>query len=318
MDNKVNYTFVGIVVLIAIFLMLSFGYWLLKPTNEANTKKYAIYFNESVLGLNLDAPVKYKGINVGKVTKLSISPYNQEEIEVIVDIDEATPIMTSSVAQLTAQGITGLSYINLSHMQGVEAKPLEAPKDKKYPTIKAIPSLLTKAENSLGKFVISINDTMLKVQELLDEKNQKSFSKALENIASITSKIDHSLEGDSLKQSLYNIEAMTKSINNLIPRVEKMVDNSISWEDSINNSFKSIMQSYQGINSSMQSFKTSIENGELNIKEQTSEIVPTLNSTLLEMQQLMLNMQEIMDSYNKSPADMLLKQEIKKKAPGEK
>ena len=114
MNNKVNYTLVGSLVFIGITLMLVFTYWLLKPSSEQEVRKYNIYFNESVLGLNIDAPVKYRGISVGKVTHLKINPNNSEQVEVLVTILKTTPIKTDTVARLTAQGITGLSYINLS------------------------------------------------------------------------------------------------------------------------------------------------------------------------------------------------------------
>ncbi|HEY9203737.1 MAG TPA: MlaD family protein, partial [Sulfurimonas sp.] len=114
MNNRVNYVVIGILVLIGIAGMALFGFWLLKPTKEAQMQRYAIYFNESVLGLNLDAPVKYKGLSVGKVVDLGISRHNQEQVEVLVEILKETPIKTSTEAQLTSQGITGLSYINLT------------------------------------------------------------------------------------------------------------------------------------------------------------------------------------------------------------
>lgn len=74
MNNKVDYTLIGLLVVFGLILMMGFGYWLLKPSIEDETAKYLIYFDESVLGLNLDAPVKYRGISVGKVSRLRINP----------------------------------------------------------------------------------------------------------------------------------------------------------------------------------------------------------------------------------------------------
>ncbi|MBA1437566.1 MAG: hypothetical protein FAF05_01040 [Epsilonproteobacteria bacterium] len=53
---------------------------------------------------NKDASVKFRGISVGKVERLRISPQNSEQVEVLVSILKDTPI----------QGITGLTYINLT------------------------------------------------------------------------------------------------------------------------------------------------------------------------------------------------------------
>ncbi|MCD6173347.1 MAG: MCE family protein, partial [Sulfurimonas sp.] len=89
--------------------MFAFTYWLVKPTAEQEVRKYNIHFDESVHGLNMDAAVKYRGISVGKVTKLKINPKNTEQVEVLITILKTTPIKEDTVAQLTAQGITGLS-----------------------------------------------------------------------------------------------------------------------------------------------------------------------------------------------------------------
>ena len=114
MNNRVNYTMVGFLVLLGSILMLGFTYWLLKPSEEVKVKNYYILFDESVLGLNIDSAVKYRGINVGKVVNLEINPDNSEQVQVLISILKSTPIKSSTVAKLTSQGITGLSYINLS------------------------------------------------------------------------------------------------------------------------------------------------------------------------------------------------------------
>ena len=74
--------------------MLGFTYWLMKPASEDEVTNYNIYFDESVLGLNLDAPVKYRGITVGKVTKLNINENNTEQVRVQITILKSTPIKT--------------------------------------------------------------------------------------------------------------------------------------------------------------------------------------------------------------------------------
>lgn len=312
MDNKVNYTFVGIAVLGGLFFLIFFGYWLLKPSDQSKMQKYAIYFKESVLGLNLDAPVKYKGLSVGKVTKLSINPQNQEEIEVIVELLATTPIMTSTVAQLTSQGITGLSYINLSLGDDINAKTLKASPNQEYPVIKTIPSLLIKVENTLGDLFINMDRTLNKIQELLNEKNQKSFSALLQNSSTLTSKINDTLDEETIKNlrlSIKNIESITQKMDTIIPKVEKLMDNTVIWEENFTVSFRSIMNSYAGIKASMETLKKSIENGEFNLKEITSDVIPTINNTFLETQQLIYKMQEIIDTHGRSPADILFIQE---------
>mgnify|MGYP000612129579 CR=1 FL=1 len=52
--------------------------------------------------------------------------------------------------------------------------------------------------------------------------------------------------------------------------------------------------------------------------QDVSKIVPTLDSTMLEVQNLMVDLKETLDEFSKSPSDILYKEELIKKAPGEK
>ncbi len=320
MNNKVNYTLVGFLVLVGIFLMLGFSYWLLKPADEQQMKKYLIRFDESVLGLNIDASVKYRGIEVGKVTKLSINPKNSEQIDVLVNILKTTPIQENTVAKLTSQGITGLSYINLSLNKMGSSKALTVKNSEKYPVIKSTPSLFIKLETSFGGVTDGLTETLVKTNHLLNDENQKQFSLMLKNSASFMEKLDKLLDDETIKNlqsTAKNLNSTTKKIDALILNVDKFLDDSVSWEDNISTSFDSIQNSYLGISDSMDEFKRAIAGGEFNIKEISENIIPTINNTMLEMQNMMIKIEDTLDKYDRSPSDVLYRQEKIKKAPGE-
>jgi len=319
MNNKVNYTIVGLLVLVGIFLMLAFSYWLLKPSDELDMKKYIIHFDESVLGLNIDAPVKYRGIDVGKVIKLSINTKNTEQIEVLIDILKTTPVKEDTLAKLTSQGITGLSYINLS--LGKNTTPILKPvDDNKYAIIKTTPSLFAKLESSFGDVTEGISDTLIKTNNLLNDENQKQFSLVLKNTASFMQKLDKLLDEqtiENLQSTAKNLNSSSAKIDALIPKFDKFIDNSIFWENNISYSFDSIMNSYLGISSSMDEFKRAMSSGEFNIKEITNDVIPTINNTMLEMQNMMIQIEDSLKKYDRSPSDILFRQEGIKKGPGE-
>jgi len=320
MNNKVNYTAIGFSVVVAFSLMLIFMYWLIKPTADAKTQKYLIYFNESVLGLNIDAPVKYRGISVGRVSKMKINPANTEQVEVLITILKTTPIKIDTKAKLTAQGITGLSYINLS-MGKHSSKVLTIKNGEAYPIIQSTPSLFKEIENSFGGVSSSLTGTLQKTQQLLNETNQKQISLILKKTATILTKVDILLDEEmieSVKKSGKNIELLTSNIDKMIPNIDNFIYSSKEWETNINNSFTSIMESYVGITASMDEIKRAVASGEFNVKEITSDLVPTMNNTLLDMQDLMVKFGETLEQYDRSPSDILFKQEEINKGPGEK
>ena len=319
MNNKVNYSLIGFLVLLGLTMMSVFGYWLLKPSEEAEVQMYAIYFDESVLGLNLDAPVKYRGINVGKVTTLKINSNNSEQVEVLVTVLKSTPINSSTLAQLTSQGITGLSYINLSFGND-NAAPLEIKKNEKYPVIKTIPSLLIKLENSFGDISLNLSETLERTRQLLREENQEQFTQLLKNSSLFFSKINEILDNETknnFQESIKNLNSASKKLDEMIPRVEKFMETSSAWENNISVSFSSIMNSYLGIKGSMDMFKKSLESGDFNLKEITSDLLPSINNTFLEMQNLIIKIEETLNKYDRSPNDIIFMKEEIKKGPGE-
>jgi phospholipid/cholesterol/gamma-HCH transport system substrate-binding protein len=307
-------------VLMGIFLMLGFSYWLLQPKSEQEIRQYHINFDESVLGLNIDAPVKYRGISVGKVVSLEINPQNSEQVLVTISILKSTPIKTDTVAQLTAQGITGLSYINLS-LGSDTSSELKVIKGNELPIIMTQPSFFENFEASLGSMSTKISSTLTQTEKLLNDDNQKQISLLLKRTAGFMERLEKSLDDETIshfQSSVKNIDSITAKVDNIVPKVDAFIDKSVDWENKIAGSFDSIMQSYVGIRSSMDEIKRAIASGEFNIKDIAEGVVPTVNNTLLEMQELMIRIDSVMQSYERSPGDVIFKQEEIKKGPGEK
>jgi len=319
MNNKVNYAFIGATVLFGLGLIVVFSYWLLQPSDKKITKNYHVYFDESVLGLNLEAPVKYRGIDVGKVSEISISPKNSEQVQVTLSILSNTPIKTSTRAKLTSQGITGLSYINLS--MGKKGTDLLKKQDgEEYPVIKSTPSFLEKIESSFGNVSTNLSKTLDGTQKLLNDENQKQIEIILNRSAKFIDKLERLFNEQTIEhiqRSVKNIDQASDKINKMMPKIEYFIDNSVEWEDKLAKNFQQIMNSYAGIRESMDVFKGSIEKGDYNIKEITSDVLPTLNNSLVELQHMIIRLDSLIEQYEKSPADILYKTQEINKGPGE-
>jgi len=319
MNNKVNYALVGFLVLVGISLILGVSYWMLKPSVDSQETKYSIYFDESVLGLNIDAPVKYRGINVGKVTKLRISPKNSEKIEVVITILKTTPVKVDTVAKLTAQGITGLTYINLSrggHMSAILTKH----DGEEYPVIKTIPSFFKNFERSLGSVSNQLSSTLGRTEELLGDDNQRAVTELLLRSASLMQKVDKLMDDKTiqhLQATIKNVDSFTYKLDAVMPNIDAFIDKSVLWEKSVDDSLSSISTSYLTISSSMDEFEKSIKNGDYNLKEISSDVVPTMNNTFLQMQELMINVESVLHQYTESPSDILYRKSAIRKDPGE-
>ncbi|MDH4944964.1 MlaD family protein [Sulfurimonas sp. C5] len=312
MNNKVNYTLVGFIVLLGLMAVLVFSYWMLKPTQEEEVQHYVIYFDESVFGLNLDAPVKFRGISVGKVSNLRINPNNSEQVEVQVTIKKSTPIKDNIVAVLTAQGITGLTYVNLTvgdnHIQEVVKIA-----GKDYYVIATAPSIFQNVQKSFGDVSDRLTETLYQTEKLLSDENQEEFMKLISATSSVVGKLDKALDAKTIKHfqnTMANLDIATD-------KVSYLVDKTAKWEDNVSASLRSIKQSYLKIDSTMTEFKTAMKDGQFNFKEISSEVIPSFNSTLLELQESLLKFDNAIKEYERSPSDFLFKREATKKAPGE-
>lgn len=316
MNNKVNYTLIGILVLFGLSMMFGFAYWMLKPSTDADTQKYLIYFNESVFGLNLDAPVKYRGITVGKVTRLRINPKNTEQVEVTVDILKSTPIKENTVAKLTAQGITGLTYINLTQGKN-DAPPLRAKSGQKYPVIKTVPSFFEHFERSLGNVSSELSSTLAKTQQLLNQKNQEEISRLLQHSANIMNKIDKLLDEKTVghfQQSMNNLDKITYKVDHLIPTIDRFILKSIDWEKDITKSFDSIKDTYVNMDKTMDNMAVSFSDSALTFEKMSH----TINNTMLESQNMMIDLESTLEELKRNPSDILYKKTEQRKAPGER
>ncbi|QOP46693.1 MCE family protein [Sulfurimonas paralvinellae] len=297
--------------------MFGFAYWMLKPSSDQEMQKYLIYFDESVLGLNLNAPVKYRGINVGKVVKLRINPKNTEQVEVTVDILKSTPIKENTVAKLTAQGITGLTYINLTQGKN-DAPPLKAKEGEAYPVIKTVPSFFEHLENSLGDVSSQLSATLYKTQKLLNDENQQQMALLLQRTASVMDKFDRILDEKTIvhfQKSMSNLDHITYKIDNsVLPNVEKFVDQSVAWEHKINNSFESIQETYLRMDKTMKNMGVSFSKAQIGFDTMSHNV----NNTMLESQNVMIDLQNTLDDFRHNPSAVLYKKTEPKPAPGER
>ena len=93
METKLNYALVGLFVIVLGGALLSAVLWLtVGGTEKKQYDRYLVYFTESVAGLNPKAPVKYRGVEVGRVATIEIDPGNPERVEIVLEIERGTPI----------------------------------------------------------------------------------------------------------------------------------------------------------------------------------------------------------------------------------
>ena len=103
-----------------------------------------------------------------------------------------------------------------------------------------------------------------------------------------------------------------------MPNIDKLVQNSIAWENKINNSFVNIKNTYTEMGLIMNNMAKSFLHVEKNVEDVTVQTLPLVNTTMLQMQQTLIGLDALINQYERSPSDVLFKKEKEKRGPGEK
>jgi phospholipid/cholesterol/gamma-HCH transport system substrate-binding protein len=184
-ETKVNYAVVGAFVLLLGAALIGGVLWL--ASGGAYQKRYALYRaieQESVAGLNVNAPVKYHGVEVGMVRAIQLDPANPEHVRLTLAIEPGTPIRQDTVAVLKTQGLTGIAYVELSGGSPEAARITESLKEP-YPEIRTKPSLGTRLENVLTTVLAKLDRTTSNVDAVLSNENRAALESALTDIAAV-------------------------------------------------------------------------------------------------------------------------------------
>src|SRR6185436_14282454 len=87
--------------------------WLGSPGRHDDVL-YRIHFKDSVSGLAVGDPVKFRGVDVGTVRTMTYDRSDPRLVLVEVRLRKDTPVMTDTKASLTLKGITGVVFIELN------------------------------------------------------------------------------------------------------------------------------------------------------------------------------------------------------------
>jgi len=186
METKVNYAAVGAFVLLLVLAGVGLVMWL--ASGRLSQKKYDVYltyFGESVAGLNLHAPVKYRGVEVGSVREIALDKVDSERVRLVLEVERDTPVRADTVAILSTQGLTGIAFVDLGG--GSRTAPLLRPEPgQPSPVIPSGPSLLWRLDTGATALLVDLNRAILNVNEVLDADTRASLRGMAADLRQVT------------------------------------------------------------------------------------------------------------------------------------
>ena len=308
MDAKVNYAVVGVFVLALCTIFIAGILWL--AVGAGSKEDYTLYraiVPESVAGLNVDAPVKYLGVDVGKVQKIELDSANPQEVHLLFAIEKGTPIGEDTEAVLKTQGLTGIAYVELSG-SAPGSRPLAATAPGQYPMIRTKPSLSTRLENVLTSVIAKLDRTSTNVDALFDDENRAEVKKILAGaslvmttIAAQRQDITRIIAGaaktlDDTAQAAPHIDPMLDRIGKAADAVEKMAEETAL------------------VGTDAQ--KTLAEMG-TGVRRFTGETLPEMERLLAELSVLLASLRRLSEQTERNPSSLLRGRQPVLLGPGE-
>lgn len=208
-------------VAVAFLVALSAGagfvaWWMQAGRPEVNY--YYVVSSHSVGGLQVQAPVKYKGIQVGTVRHIALDPEDPQKVRILVTLVENAPIKASTYAQLASQGVTGISYIALKG--GGKGRALSTSKQNPA-VIPMHPSTLQNVEESGTQILTQSRQITDQVSALLDKNNRQHVSAILSQLDSATRKLN-TIE-DSLLPAVKQLPPMIDSADKTLRQSQSLL-----------------------------------------------------------------------------------------------
>lgn len=173
MENRAHAIAAGLFTLLLGAALCLVAWWFTR-SDDSRLVPYVVSTKGSVTGLKIDAPVRYRGVDVGKVASVGISRDNPGSVNVKILVDRDTPIGAATYAQLGYLGVTGLAFIALNDDGKGERAQVAA--------IPMRPSLMDSGE----ELVTNIGGIVERVRAVLDDDFKAKLKSTLANVEKTT------------------------------------------------------------------------------------------------------------------------------------
>ena len=186
MENKSHALAAGLIVLVVAALLAGLAIWLTR--DNASYEQYEMSTKDGVTGLQPQAAVRYKGVAVGKVTRIDFDPLVEGNVLIRIAVNEQAPIGPKTFATLGYQGVTGLAYVLLDDAD--KPAPQLPPGPSGLPRLWLKPSPFGKVVEQAPAILAQVEEATRRINQLLGDNNQQLLSEVLGNVGQAAGSIN--------------------------------------------------------------------------------------------------------------------------------
>jgi phospholipid/cholesterol/gamma-HCH transport system substrate-binding protein len=299
MDRDSNYVAVGAFVLLVIVMAVSFVFWYTDQRDKRTYQRYEIYFPGSVSGLTAGSPVRYLGVDVGKVARIMLDPQQRKTVQVLADIDSTAPIDDRTRASLSLQGITGLLFVDLEQDPKAETTGTLA-QGQHYPMIRSRRSDFDVLLSNLPALTTHLVELADHFNEIFSDDSVRSLKATLENARLASERLPDTVR--QAQQLLTEVRRTTQEVQGTVAELHGLItEGSPDLKAALAN-IREISDNLAKTTTRLNSFVAENEPGYSRFSKQS---LPEFEQLLRESRQAVRDFRDLSRSLKQNPSQLI-------------
>ena len=313
METRAHHVLIGAFTIGIFLLALGFVLWLSKSSVDRSFNDYDIVFTEAVTGLSTGGLVQYNGIKVGEVRQLHLAPDDPRKVIARVSIDASAPVKMDTRAKLALQGVTGLAFIQLSG-GAPSSPPLLPTAAHPVPVIPSEESALSKLLASGSDIVVSANDAVLRMNQILSDDNIQHISLLLEHVDQLSGALADQ-RGD-LSVALRQMAEATADLKTTLTKIDRAADstNALMREDA-RATLASAQKALDAVDKVAASAGALVEDNRAAINSFSNQGLRQIGPAVLDLRETLRSLKQLSDKLSASDSLLLGRDQPKEFQP---
>ncbi len=313
METRAHHVIIGAFAIGVFALALGFVLWLSKSSIDREFEIYDIVFTEAVTGLSKGGLVQYNGIKVGEVVQLSLAKDDPRKVIARIRVVADAPIRQDTRAKLGLMGVTGVAFIQLSG-GSPSSPPLKPTPENPVPVIPSEESALSKLLASGSDIVTSVNDLLLRANEVLSKDNVDRISATLENLKGVTGTIN--AQRDDLGAALKQLASASGELKHTLITLDSMAS---TTNDLMRNNARQVLEAtnraLESVDKVAKSTNSLIGDNRAAIDEFSDQGLRQLGPTIVELRETLRSLKQLSDQLSTSNSLLLGRDQPKEFEP---
>jgi phospholipid/cholesterol/gamma-HCH transport system substrate-binding protein len=338
--NKLSYFKIGVFVISAMVLAVIGIVVLGVGSVFQRNPLVETYIEESVQGLDVGSPMKFRGVLVGKVEDITLTSavYNTRRRYVLVRIgitsnlfqfplaDPNDPTFKSELergfrVRLAAQGLTGVAYLEADYLDPERNPPLEIDWQPKYPYIPSARSRILQLGDSVERILqnfeqldipqltSSIEKSLAAITKLAEGANVEKIgaqaNALLTEVRETNRQLKDLIASPELKSTLVDAAAAASSARQIIERAEKPLNQMLADLPRVAESLEQLAKRLDSVSADLPDTSAQLRQTVQRLNRLISGQQQDIEKTVDNLRSISENLKELTDDSKKYPSQLL-------------